>query len=519
MQFIATFIIVSIGIIILCEKLISGNKDLFIASRKTFSKQDEMRVACFQSSQKSVMIQQREAYPSGALKYCNGVDTLSETNNASIEGTLPFDDKSQFKLLQVYILLRHGDRMPLYSSSKVIPTPKLNCSLPDFLEPHRSVLNNFKLISLTDNLTLSLNLHNGPQVECTSGLLTDMGYYQHYITGQYIRKTYSQLLTKRKFLSSWQEVLFTHSTNYERTQQSAASFLVGLLGDEATDVPIHVSKGITLYGLPPGSKAIYRWCPKLRDIIAKELSSGEFRSGQLFFSNVTERVAADMGVSLWKLPAKITQLYDQIMVRACHGMPPPCGKVGCIDHKLLQDIASYADWTTTYTYPMGTAVLMMQPFIYNTLFQQMNKAIVKDKNGEKDYLKLLLHFCHDTTLAAIMTTLALPQKKIMPYGSRLTFELWKREKDPSKMTTEDTWYYSPYFVRILVNGQTVTHDLQLSLADFELARELVKFRAWKDYVTRGKFRSKESYDSVCGISLSSKPRETVSIPKSEQGGE
>ena len=512
--------VVLVGSAFLLQKLVFSHGNLLFNGRKKVeSGEHDIDLGLLRSSLKLMMDGQRSLYPSNVLDYCNGIDALSAMSESSVDGKLSFNEKSEFKLLQAYVLFRHGDKMPTYLRSDVIPIPKLKCSFPGALPLQWSDLNRFKLVPLTDGLTLNPSLHSGPLIKCRYGILTSYGYYQQYFNGQYIKKTYPQLFSRPGLFGRWSDSIFVHSTSYERTQQSAASFLMGLLGDDATDVPIHVSKGITLYGLPPGSTSVYRWCPKLREIIAKELSSGEFKSGEIFFSNVTERVAADMGVSMWKISPKITSLHDQIMGRACHGMPLPCGKRGCIDQKLMSDIANYANWASAHTYPMGTSVLMMQPFIYNTLFQQMNHAIEMDKKGDSNFFKALIHFCHDSTLSAIMAALDIPQKKIVPYAGHVTFELWKKETVVSKRTEEDSWYYSPYFIRILVNGQTVTQELQMSTADFELARELLKFRSWKDYISSGRFRKKQSYDEVCGLSSPSTAEETISIPISEQGGE
>lgn len=433
------------------------------------------------------------------LQYCNFPSSMKSLNKGSLEGTLAFEQQMKFKLLQVFMLARHGDRMPAYSFPNLFATPQLNCSLP-YLWGDSAVQANeleFKIWDLRKNEFVSKPLRLRRDQPCNIGSLTSRGHEQHFILGQHFKQAYKKWFNEPQNPANWTDFLFAHSTDVQRTVYSAASFLQGFLSKGAhyrSQTPIHISKGTALHGVPPGTNLVYRWCKRMNSITAKERSSEKMNAGHLLYSNVLDRVAAVLGVSKGKLPPKVTQLYDQIMVRVCHNLTLPCSPKQCTDSTLITELADYAEWSIVRACPIRTAVLMMQPFIYNVLFQQMNSAIEKDRHGRSNYLKFLLHFCHDTTLIAFLASMSAPQKRWPPYATRIVLELWKKEMLSSEMSAETS-----YYVRLLYNGQSITSELQFSSGDFEYNRELLKFSAWRKYITSGDFRSKESYDKVCGL--------------------
>ena len=436
----------------------------------------------------------REPY----LQYCNSPTSLKSLNGDSMEGKLPFEQQGNFKLLQVFMLARHGDRMPAYSFPNMFATPRLNCNLP-YLWGNRALQVNeieFKVWDLNNHKFASQPLRLKQDQRCNIGSLTSRGHEQHFILGQHFKQAYKKWFNQPQNPTNWTDFLFVHSTNVQRTMFSAASFLHGFLPKGAlyrSISPIHISKGVALHGVPPGTNVVYQWCRKLSSISAKALSSEEIKAGHLFYSNVLDRVAAVLGVSKDKLPPKVTQLYDQVMVRVCHNLTLPCNPNRCMDSTLLADLADYADWTNIRTSPAAAKVLMMQPFVYNVLVQQMNSAIEKERQGRSDYLKFLFHFCHDTTLIPFLSSMSAQLKKWPPYASRVVLELWKKE-----MLSPETSAEASYYVRLLYNGRSIMSELGFSSANFEQNHELLEFSAWSKYITTGEFRAKESYDRVCG---------------------
>lgn len=314
------------------------------------------------------------------LQYCNSPSAMKSLSKGSLEGTLAFEQHMKFKLLQVFMLARHGDRMPVYSFPNLFSTPQLNCSLP-YLWHDSAVQANeleFKIWDLNKHEFFSKPLRLRRDQPCSIGSLTSRGHEQHFILGQHFKQAYKKWFNELQDPAIWADFLFVHCTDVQRTVYSAASFLQGFLPKGAhyrSQTPIHISKGLALHGVPPGTNLTYRWCKRINSIPAKDRSSEKMNAGHLVYSNVLDRIAAVLGVSKGKLPPKVTQLYDQIMVRVCHNLTLPCSPKQCTDSILITELAEYVEWFNMRARPTGTAVLMMQPFIYNVLFQQMNSAI------------------------------------------------------------------------------------------------------------------------------------------------
>ena len=443
---------------------------------------------------------ENDAALSDILRYCNKPSQLHSTNGRSSEGTLAFGGDSLYKLMQVYVLTRHGDRMPTYTFPELFPYLHLNCTSKDASMFSWDQMNDFQRDSLTGSQHVDQLSDPERDSKCDAGMLTVEGHRQLYILGSHFKDTYSRWFEQPAQPTDWKSHLFVHSTDYQRTQHSAASFLLGFLPDNVEirkAVTIYTSKGVTLYGVPDGSKIVYYWCKKLTSIISQGHKSDEYRAGNVFYQDVLKDVANVFDTPLWKLPPQVTQLQDQVLSHLCHNVQLPCGPEKCFNTKILQQLSAYATWSHSNQCSIGTSILMMQPFIYNTLFQQMNMAITKDKNEENDYRKFYFHFCHDSTLTAFLKSFSLPTEEWPPYASRITLELWKRVKLEGQAREEDSWYYSPYYIRILLNGESITAQMQLHVGDFEHARELLKFRAWKKYIESGNFRSQESYTQSC----------------------
>lgn len=437
------------------------------------------------------------------LQYCNSPNSTKHQNKDSLEGTLTFDQQGRFKLLQIFMLARHGDRMPVYSFPSLFPTPRLNCSLPEVWDDVVEQKNKgFKVKDISKPESASGPLISPWQKKvkrnqpCDIGSLTRRGHEQHLILGQHFRQTYMEWFDEPRFAGNWTDFAFVHSTDVQRTMYSAASFLLGFLPMGAayrSKVPIHISKGISLNGAPPGTKLVYRGCKLLNSITAKEVTAKDLEAGHSLYSGVLDRIAMALGVSKGKLPSKVTQLFDQIIVRMCHNLTIPSRPGRRIDAALVSELREYAEWANAQLFPKTTALLLLQPFVYNTLYQHANGAVVNDRQGRSDYLKFLLHFCHDTTLTAFLSSMAAPRRRWPPYATRIVLELWKDKMATSKMSED------PYYVRFLFNGQPITSELHFDPGDFAHGQELLKFAAWSKYITTGKYRAKESYDKVCGL--------------------
>ena len=432
-------------------------------------------------------------------EYCNDIwDTKGVSGK---EGYLPFEGNKQYELLQVHMIARHGDRSPVYDTflSKGF---QLSCGLPK-QENHWASLSNFVVKRLSGSgITPQEDIDLFPgfsEHSCQPGELTHRGYKQHFQLGQFLRKQYNGRLINKaiKRDSDWTKNVFIHSTYYPRTLASAASFLLGFLPNKTSirkSVPINYSQGTNLYSPPRGVTLTYRWCTRLREITKTDSQNPEVQAGKMFYSDVMQTLGDIYKKSPSKLPEP-TVIVDNFLVRMCHKEKLPCYKHQCVRLALAYRLLEYADWTIEHKYTTTSSILMMQQFMYNSILKKMFEVTDKLALGQNDYDKFLFYFAHDSTVTPLMTLLGIPPKKWIPYASRLVIELW-RETSPSQA---DATGYGPYYVRILFNGLGYTQKLPLPENSFVLVKDLVKLRAFKNFLTTGKFREKNSYDRECGI--------------------
>lgn len=161
----------------------------------------------------------------GAYRYCNTPNRTQQT----WEGHSPAD----YQLLSVQVMIRHGDRYPLYSIPRT-KKPSIDCTLSPNREPSHPLLSSF-ISHMTkdgqmDNWDASLtSLPRLPNHKaCEMGELTQTGVVQHLRNGQVLRGAYLRgppLLPAS--LSSSQVLLET--TGKSRTLQSGLALVYGLL--------------------------------------------------------------------------------------------------------------------------------------------------------------------------------------------------------------------------------------------------------------------------------------------------
>lgn len=143
---------------------------------------------------------------------------------------------AQFKLRQVQVVVRHGDRSSVATKFPTASSNYFNCELksrnPRDSAKIKQLKNMAKIFKKTrmrsdgKHITEDFSLHEA--VVCKSGQLTSKGFLQHFYLGEHIYNAYG-----RKLAISWasaeEKEMLIYATPIERTQQSAAAFLAGML--------------------------------------------------------------------------------------------------------------------------------------------------------------------------------------------------------------------------------------------------------------------------------------------------
>lgn len=290
---------------------------------------------------------------------------------------------------------------------------------------------------------------------CEPGKLTKQGFLQHLRLGNHLRRAYAEPLALSN--TNYDQWLYVRSTNYPRTLQSAVGLLLGLLRPpSASAVRILVNDqdhkeimhGV---GLSASSKASeqnpgqpeeehHGSCPKAVQTLKQQLAGFKIRNPlrqelvTLFGPNISHRT--------------ITDIADQVHSRICHSLSLPCtNEGGCMQASMALSVAAEANrmYCEKYQGAHGgktASVLSMHPFL-----SEIFKVLQSNADGSSR-VRLAVYVGHDTVIAPILAALGYPVCGWPPYASRITFELWQKDK-----------HLRPSHIRILFNGRPITASI------------------------------------------------------------
>lgn len=418
-----------------------------------------------------------------STEYCHQSLLKSVTG---LEGMLP-SNADQYELVQVHMLLRHGDRSQA-TDFRVNPPVRYECGMVDG-DSEWKKLQDFTLVPHPSHAKLKqINtiLYRGDQPKaCRSGQLTLIGFQQHRKLGYFMQDRYNALI---RSVTNNNDV-FIQSTNFQRTIHSAAAFLLGFNSKRMeqpgqSHLPIHVSKDIN-FSLPPNRLSNnYPKCKKLDAVWKKELAKQSQDGAEI---QTFHRLKKMLDVKFDYSRTALTTLYDLLWCRMCHNLPRPCGSQVCPTTKQLLDGALESAKSFTIYYPTKLSKVKTQAYIANTVIGSMEHAV--NTPHRDSYIKITASFAHDSVLTPLLHSLGANHSAWPPYASRLVIEFWRAKNKP----VDDD---NSYFVRLLYNGK----PLGLSPAVFTAGSELIEYPAWKESLLTGSVRSMNEYRTICGVS-------------------
>lgn len=264
------------------------------------------------------------------LQYCNFGEPFS-INTVGVEGEASKEAETQgMKLVHLAILLRHGDRITLNTIPDSIPYIQNKSEY--YLSHAKKLLEPISLMKVeylpendvhdsTFNSPISSqNILQIPDTRLGPGMLTTIGFMQHYLLGKFINLRYAPFVES---ISKSSE-LYVRSTNYDRTIQSVASFLSTLLPklssfenikskpmtiktyfDEADELMHGVglrlsSKNASLASVSSGDTINFGSCAKSARLATEEKKKFEInpnylqKMSKLFSDRVVKRVSSDI---------------------------------------------------------------------------------------------------------------------------------------------------------------------------------------------------------------------------------
>ncbi|CAN0201851.1 unnamed protein product, partial [Laminaria digitata] len=173
---------------------------------------------------------------------------------------------------------------------------------------------------------------------CKQGQLTEVGIRQHLTLGEHMRQAYAKLLGGELE----QDQIYVRSTDYTRTLESAAAFLMSffpgssgmtIITDE--DENGEVMHGVGLKASSKGQKVVVGACDRAAHLSTTQ--NGGFNPRADVVSNLKGLFGEGLGG--WKM----TEIGDAVHARSCHNMTLPCSDKGCVSPKLALNVMSEAD--------------------------------------------------------------------------------------------------------------------------------------------------------------------------------
>ncbi|CAL8350007.1 unnamed protein product [Lota lota] len=443
-----------------------------------------------------------------AYGYCN---TPNRTEQAW-EGHSPAD----YTLLSVQVMIRHGDRYPLYSIPKT-KRPTIDCTLSPNRKPSHPQLSAFiSHMGHGDRGHWESTLGSVPRLPnhsaCEMGELTQTGVVQHLRNGQLLLQAY-----KRHGLlpPGWSpRQLWVETTGKSRTLQSGLAFLYGFLPDFAWPKVTVRHQWSTLF------------CGAACDCPARNryLEEEQRRQYRLRVADARlETTYAEMARALGLPPRQLRAAnpIDSLLCHLCHGLPFPClqaapdgaaaGAAGaaCLTMEQFsvirrQQLDDEADKRRVGLY-RKYAILAMHPYLNRTAGRMERAARAKAGAAAAGAeVALALSAAHDVTVAPLLSALGLEEARFPRFAARLVFELWRSPpaaggKPQARGKGKATPGGEP-FVRLLYDGEDVTFHAAFCRAHKRHGpRPLCPLKNFLSFVRKDMFAplSASSYQEAC----------------------
>ncbi|KAF7650891.1 hypothetical protein LDENG_00119130 [Lucifuga dentata] len=444
---------------------------------------------------------------SEAYGYCN---TPNHTEQAW-EGHSPAD----YKLLSVQVMIRHGDRYPLYFIPKT-KRPSIDCTLSTSRNPSHPLLNAFiSHMGRGGRGHWESPLGSLPRLPnhsaCEMGELTQTGVVQHLHNGQLLHQAYK----RHKLLpSDWSpRQVWLETTGKSRTLQSGLAFLYGFLPEFNWSKLAVRHQWSTLF------------CGSACDCPARSRYLEEEQRRQYRFrvaNTELERTYADMARTLG-LPTRQLRAanpIDSLLCHLCHGLPFPCvpagdsGTGGCltlaqfsvIRQQQLEDEVDRREAALYRKY----AILAMYPYLNRTAAKmehiaRSSEAGQQPRPGGEEVFTI--SSAHDITMAPLLSAVGLEEAKFPRFAARVVFELWKSppmtQGQPKKRAGKgEKWKArdGELFIRVLYNGEDVTfHTTFCRHHNRSISQPLCPLKNFLSFVRRDMFSvvNATSYQEAC----------------------
>ncbi|KAK3699792.1 hypothetical protein LTR37_016301 [Vermiconidia calcicola] len=376
------------------------------------------------------------------------------------------------ELQQVQILLRHGERTPVNARFKNAGLPPYwpYCSPATAMsstvlqaDGTRDTLQWKRRLQAPgegDAPTLLAGSKGEIDAVCQPGELTDRGRETTLALGQRIRKLYVEQLG---FLPSTIDQssasgVYLRATPIQRALESVQQAFVGLYPPSARAAgvppPTIVTRSAMDETLFPNESA----CKRFRELAHEfaERTAKLYNDGpELAYINkkIGKWMPEDSPVVKVDSHPRLSGVMDSVNASSAHGSATRLPSE-FYDKKVRADIDKVCteEWFSGYQESNEYRKLGIGALV-GDLTQRMVEHAIESKIGDEDAFKISLAGCHDTTIAAALTSLGAmdaTKDKWPNFTSNIAFELFKRRDAASSSSPngamwpskEKTWWFS-----------------------------------------------------------------------------
>ncbi|KAG7479081.1 hypothetical protein JOB18_017126 [Solea senegalensis] len=432
-----------------------------------------------------------------AYGYCN---TPNHTEQAW-EGHSPAD----YKLLSVHVMIRHGDRYPLYFIPKT-RRPSIDCTLSGSRKPTHPLLKSFiSHMSQGGQGHWEAPLSSVPRLPnhsvCETGELTQTGVVQHLRNGQLLQQAYKH----HNLLSpDWApRQLWVETTGKGRTLQSGLAFLYGFLPNFDWSKLTVRHQWSTLYC---GSACD---CPaRNRYLDEEQRRQYRLRVADTELERNYVDMAQTLGVPTRQLRA--ANPVDSLLCHLCHDLSFPCVPAGgCLTMAQFavirrQQLDDEADRRRVGLYHKY-AILAMYPYLNRTA-SKMERVAKSSEAGRRPRAAgeevFTLSSAHDVTVAPLLSALGLEEARFPRFAARVVFELWRSPPTTQGQPKKKAGIakHGEVFIRVLYNGEDVTfHTTFCRSHERRAGQPLCPLMNFLSFVRRDMFSivNATSYQDAC----------------------
>lgn len=363
-----------------------------------------------------------------------------------------------YRLSSIVIVVRHGDRSPIYTLPNHRLFENLSCKFTDDKSTQSKTF--LKFISSVESRQIK-QIHPDfrwqnsfpKSTKCAAGQLTSRGFQQMINLGKTLRRTYSDGKRFLQASSNLSSKMYVRVTEYTRTFQSAVGFLYGFLSsDDFRRVKIEFDRDIYFCSQSVGNFSCN--CPaaaKLQKIIDQEYRQMDAKDRSMD-QQIKEKLATVFGTSTGHIPW-LGAVLEVVMTHVCHGLSPPCRensqkKSECMPwslvNKLWHSLDASGQRSQNSTTPEKYARLVSYPLLHEIV--QRFLAVAR-YNADDEKSRIHLYSGHDKTISALLKALKVHDGHWPPYASNLIFELYDGNR-------------KQFYVRILYNGRDVTKQVR-----------------------------------------------------------